>query len=248
MASNVLLTAGKLVVGVVTGSVAVLSEAASSAGDLVASAIAFAGVRAPRAGRRTTTLRPREEREPGGRGRGGPGPGRRGRRRGRGVQRLVSGAPEVAYLDLAIAVLGRLRRRELDRRAAPAVRGAPDGSPAIAGDAAHLASDVWTSAGTAAGLALVALTGWTALDAIVALGVAAYVVSVGARLVWAGGARAARREPARGRHGPHRGRAGRLRARGRQLPTPCAGGARQQRLVDLHMVVPPRPRCAAGTR
>ena len=46
VASNALLTAVKLAIGLVTGSVAVLSEAANSAGDLIASAIAFAGVRA----------------------------------------------------------------------------------------------------------------------------------------------------------------------------------------------------------
>ena len=46
VASNAALTVVKLVVGLVTGSVAVLSEAANSAGDLVASGIAFAGVRA----------------------------------------------------------------------------------------------------------------------------------------------------------------------------------------------------------
>jgi len=41
---------------------------------------------------------------------------------------------------------------------------------------------VWTSGGTAAGLALVAVTGWTALDSVVALLVAAYVIALGVRL------------------------------------------------------------------
>jgi cation diffusion facilitator family transporter len=100
------------------------------------------------------------------------------------VRRLATGAPEIAHLDLAIAVMAasavvnlvvstRLRR----------VAGRT-GSPAIEGDAAHLASDVWTSAGTAVGLALVAVTGWAPLDALVALAVAGYVMSVGGRLAW----------------------------------------------------------------
>ncbi len=45
IASNGALTLAKLVLGLVTGSVAVLSEAAHSASDLVASGIAFVAVR-----------------------------------------------------------------------------------------------------------------------------------------------------------------------------------------------------------
>lgn len=43
-------------------------------------------------------------------------------------------------------------------------------------DGKHLMTDVWTSAGVIGGLALVALTGWTVLDPIVALLVAANIV------------------------------------------------------------------------
>jgi cation diffusion facilitator family transporter len=50
-------------------------------------------------------------------------------------------------------------------------------------DARHLMTDVWTSAGVIAGVGLVVLTGWTRLDPIVALLVAANVVHTGARLV-----------------------------------------------------------------
>ncbi|MEZ0283650.1 MAG: cation diffusion facilitator family transporter [Thermoleophilia bacterium] len=188
VASNALLTALKLAIGLVTGSVAVLSEAANSAGDLIASAIAFAGVRA--------AARPADADHPYGHEKSenlaaaiegvlvlaaGAAVA------AEAVRRLVSGAPEIAYLDLAVAVMAAsavvnlvvaLRLRRVARRT---------GSPAIEGDAAHLASDVWTSGATAAGLALVALTGWTALDAIVALAVAGYVMSVGLRLAWRAG-------------------------------------------------------------
>ena len=185
VASNALLTAVKIVIGVVTGSVAVLSEAANSAGDLIASAIAFAGVRA--------AARPADADHPYGHEKSenlaaaiegvlvlaaGAAVA------AEAIRRLATGAPEIAHLDLAVAVMTAsaavnlvvaLRLRRVARRT---------GSPAIEGDAAHLASDVWTSGATAAGLALVAITGWASLDSIVALAVAGYVVWVGGRLAW----------------------------------------------------------------
>jgi cation diffusion facilitator family transporter len=52
-------------------------------------------------------------------------------------------------------------------------------SPALVADGKHLMTDVWTSAGVIAGVALVALTGWTRLDpAIAAL--------VALNILWAG--------------------------------------------------------------
>jgi cation diffusion facilitator family transporter len=50
-------------------------------------------------------------------------------------------------------------------------------------DARHLMADVWTSAGVVGGVGLVVLTGWTRLDPIVGLLVAANVTRTGARLV-----------------------------------------------------------------
>jgi len=185
VASNALLTVVKLAIGIVTGSVAVLSEAANSAGDLVASAIAFAGVRA--------AARPADEDHPYGHDKtenlAAAIEGALVLAAGAAVavealRRLAAGAPEIAHLDLAVAVMAAsalvnlavsTRLRRVARRT---------GSPAIEGDAAHLGSDVWTSAGTAAGLGLVAVTGWAALDALVALAVAGYVMSVGGRLAW----------------------------------------------------------------
>lgn len=56
-------------------------------------------------------------------------------------------------------------------------------SIALEADAQHLMTDVWTSAGVVAGVALVAITGWTALDPIVALLVAANIARIGVSLV-----------------------------------------------------------------
>src|SRR5262249_17291485 len=50
-------------------------------------------------------------------------------------------------------------------------------------DAQHLLTDVWTSVGVIAGVALVQATGFLRLDAIVALGVAAMIVWSGWRLI-----------------------------------------------------------------
>lgn len=185
VASNTLLTVAKLVLGVVTGSVAVLSEAAHSASDLAASAIAFIAVR--------TSARPADRDHPYGHEKaenlaaalegvlvllaGGAV-------MFEAVRRLVVGAPGVDHIGLAIAVMAgsaavnllvSTRLRRVARRT---------GSPAIEGDAAHLTADIWTSAGTSVGLGLVAITGWTSLDAVVAILVAAYVVSMGVRLTW----------------------------------------------------------------
>jgi len=56
-------------------------------------------------------------------------------------------------------------------------------SVTLEADARHLMTDVWTSIGVIVGVGLVALTGWTMLDPIVALAVAANIVRTGLRLM-----------------------------------------------------------------
>jgi cation diffusion facilitator family transporter len=185
--SNAILTIMKLIVGLLTGSVAVLSEAANSAGDLLASGIAFAGVHA--------AARPADEDHPYGHEKSenlaaaiegaliliaGSAVAIEA------VRRLVSGAQGITNLNLAIAVMtaAALVNVAVSRRLRAVAR--RTGSPAVEGEAAHLSSDVWTSAGTAAGLLLVAVTGWNWLDAVVGLLVATYVIWVGGRLLWRG--------------------------------------------------------------
>jgi len=48
----------------------------------------------------------------------------------------------------------------------------------------HLLTDVWTSAGVIAAVALVPLTGWLWLDSLIAIGVAANIVLTGVGIVW----------------------------------------------------------------
>lgn len=57
-------------------------------------------------------------------------------------------------------------------------------SIALEGDARHLITDVWTSAGVVVGIALVAFTGWQWLDPAVAIGVALNILREGAALMW----------------------------------------------------------------
>lgn len=185
VASNTVLTLGKLILGLVTGSAAVLSEAAHSASDLLASGVALVAVR--------TAARPADHNHPYGH--------QKAENLGAAIEgllvlaagavvmvealrRLVTGAGHIDFIGVAIAVMAvsavvnlvvSARLRRVARRT---------GSAAIEGDAAHLTADIWTSVGTAVGLTLVAITGWTVLDALTALAVAAYVVWLGVRLTW----------------------------------------------------------------
>jgi cation diffusion facilitator family transporter len=56
-------------------------------------------------------------------------------------------------------------------------------SPALAADGWHLLSDVVTSAGVIAGLVLASLTGWHVLDPLIALAVAANIIRMGYHIV-----------------------------------------------------------------
>jgi cation diffusion facilitator family transporter len=57
-------------------------------------------------------------------------------------------------------------------------------SMALEGDARHLITDVWTSAGVVVGVGLVALSGWNWLDPAVAVGVALNILREGTSLMW----------------------------------------------------------------
>jgi cation diffusion facilitator family transporter len=57
-------------------------------------------------------------------------------------------------------------------------------SLALEADARHLVTDVWTSVGVVVGIALVSVTGWLWLDAVVAMGVALNILKEGGHLVW----------------------------------------------------------------
>ena len=183
IASNATLSGLKLAAAAITGSVAILSEALHSGIDLIASVIAFVSVR--RADEPADVEHPY------------------GHEKleslaasiegmlilvGAGliiyeaVHRLATGA-EVQKLGVGIAVIG------LSALANGAVsvflrrQAARHQSPALAGDAAHLGTDAFTSIGVLIGLALVQITGVDAIDSAVAIAVAALIVVAGVRIL-----------------------------------------------------------------
>jgi cation diffusion facilitator family transporter len=99
------------------------------------------------------------------------------------VQRLLSPQPlEQLGWGLALAVVSSAINGALAW--AMMQSGRRHRSIALEGDARHLFTDVWTSAGVVAGVGLVALTNWNWLDPLVAIGVALNILREGAALMW----------------------------------------------------------------
>ena len=180
--SNTLLIALKIVAGVLTGSVAILTEAMHSSIDLLASFIAYFSVRRA------------EE------------PADAGHRYGHekfenaaaaaegmlilagsaviafaAIRALIHGA-ELEYLGIGIVVIGFAATANLGVSSWLFRQARETASPALAGDAAHLRTDAYTSIAVLVGLALVSVTGAEWLDPVVALVVAAAIVVTGARI------------------------------------------------------------------
>jgi cation diffusion facilitator family transporter len=183
IASNLVLIALKLVAGVLTGSVAILTEALHSTIDLMASIVAFVSVRKadqppdldhPFGHAKFENLAAAFE----------------------GVlilvgaivivyessSRLVEGS-DVDNLGLGIAIIAVTIVANVVVSSFLARRARETASPALEGDAAHLRTDAATSVAVLVGLALVEATSQTWLDPAVALLVAAAIVVAGLRLV-----------------------------------------------------------------
>lgn len=184
IASNTALILLKLVAAAVTGSVAILTEAMHSSVDLLASIIAFFSIRAAEA--------PPDE----------------GHRYGHekienmaaaiegmlilvgsgvivfeSVRRLSHGGAEVDTLGLGIAVIAVSMVANLAVSTFMYRRARETESAALESDAAHLRTDAVTSGGVLAGLILVEVTGETWIDPVVALIVAAAIVTAGVRIL-----------------------------------------------------------------
>src|SRR5262249_16810326 len=61
--------------------------------------------------------------------------------------------------------------------------GARESSITLEADGRHLMTDVWTSVGVVAGVALASATGWLLLDPLIAFAVAAHILWEGVRLM-----------------------------------------------------------------
>lgn len=98
------------------------------------------------------------------------------------VPRLIEPEPlEQVGVGLAISVVASAINGAVAWRLFRAAR--QFRSVTLDADARHLVTDVWTSAGVVAGVALVGVTGWNRLDPILALAVAAHILWVGGRLI-----------------------------------------------------------------
>src|SRR3954451_3087478 len=167
--SNTLLIALKIVAGVLTGSVAILTEAMHSGIDLLASFIAWFSVR-------------RAE-EPADAGhRYGHEKFENAAAAAEGMLILAGSAviafaairsllhgPQLENLGIGIVVIAFAATVNLAVSSWLFRKARETSSPALAGDAAHLRTDAYTSIGVLAGLALVSATGEQWVDPVVAL-------------------------------------------------------------------------------
>jgi cation diffusion facilitator family transporter len=175
--SNVLLIILKLIVGIFSGSVSIISEAIHSSMDLLAALIAFFAVR--------ISDTPPDTRHP----------------YGHGKIENISGVIEailifVAAIWIIVEAAKKLAGKEIvlesiwigslvmivsaivnllvSRRLYKVARETK--SVALEADALHLKTDVYTSAGVAAGLGLILITGIMWLDPVVAIVVALFII------------------------------------------------------------------------
>jgi cation diffusion facilitator family transporter len=180
--SNSALIAGKLVIGVVSGSVSIISEALHSGVDLGASVIAWLAVR--------KAAQPADERH----------------QYGHGKYESLSALAEAVLIVfaagfiIAVAIHKLIEGHHLEHSglgvAVMAISAVANmvvsiylfrvarahESIAIEADAWHLRTDVYTSAGVAGGLLIVALTGHAVLDPILAIIVALLISREGYRI------------------------------------------------------------------
>lgn len=97
--------------------------------------------------------------------------------------RLVEPQPlEQVGIGLALSVLSSVFNSVLAWTMLQSAR--THRSMALEGDARHLFTDVWTSAGVVVGVGLVAATDWLWLDPVVAIAVAANILREGVHLMW----------------------------------------------------------------
>jgi cation diffusion facilitator family transporter len=180
--SNCVLIVLKVIAGVLTGSIAILTEAVHSAIDLVASLIALFSVR--------KAEEPADEDHPYGHEKAeNVAAGAEAMLILLGaaiivieaVRRLIGGS-EVESVGIGIAIIAFSIAVNLVVSGFLYRRARALDSPALEGDAAHLRADALTSIAVLVGLVLVQVTGAAAFDSIAALLVAGAIVSTGARL------------------------------------------------------------------
>ncbi len=182
--SNSALIVFKLAVGIMSGSIAIISEALHSGSDLVAAIIAFYSVRKAAVPPDLHHHYGHEKVE---------------NLSGviealliiaaagviiyEGILKIIDG-PHIdhIWLGITVMVVSGVVNLVVSRKVLyPVARRTQ--SAALEADAAHLLTDVYTSFGVAGGLLLVKLTGWALFDPIAAIAVAVLIIWTGYRLV-----------------------------------------------------------------
>lgn len=181
--SNSLLIVFKLVVGSLSGSISILSEAIHSANDLLAAIIAWWSVR--------LSDRPPDDEHPYGHGKIESISG--AFEAGliivaaiwiifEAIQRLLHPAGiEHLWLGILVMMISGVMNIIVSRHLYEVAE--REDSLALKADAAHLSADVYTSFGVAAGLFVVWLTGWHWVDPLAAIVVALFIVRIGWTLI-----------------------------------------------------------------
>jgi cation diffusion facilitator family transporter len=173
----------KIVAGAVTGSVAIITEAIHSAIDLIASIVAYFSVRQAETPADSSHRYGHEKFE-------NVAAGVEGMLIlvGSGVivytavNHLVEGT-EIESIGFGLVVVGFATVVNLGVSHYLYRRAEATDSAALAGDAAHLRTDAYTSLGVLVGLALVSITGETWIDPVVALLIAVAIVYTGLKVV-----------------------------------------------------------------
>lgn len=184
VASNSLLIAMKLTLGIISGSVSIISEAIHSSMDLVAALIAFFAVR--------VSDTPPDSRHPYGHG------------KVENISGVIEGLlilvaafviiiealkklfgshflPESLWIGAVVMLISGLVNIYVSRRLYKVAR--ETGSLALEADALHLKTDVYTSLGVAAGLGLIYFTGIVWLDPVIAILVALFILKESYNLI-----------------------------------------------------------------
>lgn len=175
--SNSLLVVLKLIAGIISGSVSIVSEAIHSSMDLVAALIAFFSVR--------VSDNPPDSRHPYGHGKVENISGvieailifvAAGWIIFEAVKKLTGASSELDSLGLGsvVMLIAAIVNVLVSRRLYKVAR--ETNSVALEADALHLKTDVYTSLGVAAGLGLILLTGKHWLDPVVAILVALFII------------------------------------------------------------------------
>ncbi|MBI5779310.1 MAG: cation transporter [Planctomycetes bacterium] len=180
--SNTLLVVGKLVVGIMSGSVSVISEAIHSGIDLLAAIIAYFSVRA-------AAVPPDKEHQ--------FGHGKIENLSGyieatliffaaaliihESIDKIIRKPPiEFIWLGLLVMAVSVVLNRYVSRKLMAVAK--EYHSAALEADALHLTTDVYTSLGVMAGLGLVHLTGLRIIDPLAAIVVAILIIIAAYRL------------------------------------------------------------------